>query len=201
MAAGLVHETADVDATSAIGSGTKVWHLAQIRERAAIGDDCVIGRGAYVGPGVRIGDRVKIQNNALVYDPAVVGDGAFIGPGAILTNDRHPRSVAPDLQAKTADDWVEVAVTVGTGAAVGAGAVVVAGVTVGDWALVGAGAVVVRDVAPHALVVGNPARRVGWVGQHGVRLVEAHDGLCCPICGAAFDASGEDLGGGPCTIR
>ncbi|MBU6202384.1 MAG: N-acetyltransferase, partial [Acidobacteria bacterium] len=135
-----------------------------------------IGRGAYVGPGVAMGRNCKLQNLALVYEPAVLGDGVFIGPGAVLTNDLFPRAVNPDQTRKTADDWHAVGVTVCDGASIGARAVCVAPVTIGEWAMVGAGAVVVHDVPAHALVVGSPARQIGWVGRAGHRLVEESNG-------------------------
>ena len=153
-----VAPTADVDARAEIGAGTRIWHLAQIREDASVGRDCNIGRGAYVGPGVVVGDNVKLQNHALVYEPARLGDGVFIGPAAVLTNDEYPRAVTPDGRLKSGDDWTAVGVIVGEGAAVGARAVCVAPVTVGRWALVAAGAVVTKDVPPRVIVVGNPAR-------------------------------------------
>lgn len=162
--------TADVDGSAALGAGTVVWHLAQIREGAVLGSECIVGRGAYVGPGVSIGDRVKLQNHALVYEPAVLEDGVFIGPAAVLTNDLYPRSTGPDGKLKRADDWQPLGVTVLEGASVGARAVIVAGVTVGRWALVAAGAVVNRDVPEFAVVAGNPARRIKWVGRAGVPL-------------------------------
>jgi len=155
-----------------VGSGTRIWNLAQIREGVSIGSDCIIGRGAYIGSGVQIGDRCKIQNNALVYDPAVIAEGVFIGPGVILTNDRVPRAIVPSGGLKRADDWDPVGVTIGTGASIGAGAVCVAPVHVGSWAMVAAGSVVIRDVADYALVAGNPARQVGWVGCDGQRLLD-----------------------------
>jgi UDP-2-acetamido-3-amino-2,3-dideoxy-glucuronate N-acetyltransferase len=164
---------ADVDERAAVGEGTSVWHLAQVREGAEVGPGCTIGRGAYLGPGVVVGARVKIQNYALVYEPARVGDGAFIGPAAVLTNDLRPRSVDPGGRAKGAGDWDPVGVEIGEGASIGARAVCVAPVRIGRWAMVGAGSVVLRDVPDFALVVGNPARRIGWVGRGGARLVEA----------------------------
>ena len=166
-----ISDDAQVAGDSSIGDGTQVWNLVQIRERAQIGAECIIGRGAYIGIGVRIGDRCKIQNNALVYDPAVIGDGVFIGPGAILTNDRLPRAISPSGELKQADDWDPVGVTIETGASIGAGAVCVAPVRIGAWAMVAAGSVVVRDVPDHALVAGNPARQIGWVGRDGQRMV------------------------------
>lgn len=179
---------ADVDDRAAVGAGTRVWHLAQVREDAVVGRDCVIGRGAYLGPGVRVGDRCKIQNHALVYEPAVLEDGAFVGPAVVLTNDLLPRAVNPDGSLKSADDWHAVGVTVRAGASIGARAVCVAPVTIGRWALVGAGSVVTRDVPDHALVVGSPARRVGWVGRTGARMEPAGTPghWRCPVTGDAF---------------
>jgi UDP-2-acetamido-3-amino-2,3-dideoxy-glucuronate N-acetyltransferase len=185
-----VAPAADVDESAEIGAGTRIWHLAQIRENAALGQNCTIGRGAYVGPGVTLGDNVKLQNYALVYEPARLGDGVFIGPAAVLTNDEYPRAVTPEGRLKSGDDWHAVAVTVGEGAAIGARAVCVAPVHVGRWALVAAGAVVTKDVPDFALVVGVPARRVGWVGRAGRPLTAKDDGLwVCPETGAEYTES------------
>jgi len=185
---------ADVHATARIGPGTTVWHLAQIREDAAVGSDCTIGRAAYIGVGVRIGDRVKVQNHALVYEPAQLGDDVFVGPAAVLTNDRHPRSVTPSGARKNGSDWDPVGVVVDRGASVGARAVCVAPVRVGAWAMVGAGAVVVRDVPAHALVVGVPARQIGWVGRTGARLEPAGTGRWrCAETGQMYTESADGL--------
>jgi len=179
--------TADVDPQALLGEGTTVWHLAQVREGAVLGRGCNLGRGAYVGPGVRVGDNCKIQNYALVYEPAVLGAGVFIGPAAVLTNDQKPRAVDPTGRRKGPDDWELVAVTIAEGASIGARAVCVAPVTVGRWAMVGAGAVVIRDVPDFALVVGVPARRVGWVGRAGEPLVESSPGSwLCPRTSATY---------------
>lgn len=170
-----------------IGAGTSIWHLAQVREDAVLGEECIIGRGAYVGPGVRIGSRVKLQNHALVYEPAVLEDGVFIGPAAVLTNDMYPRSVDIHGKLKRSDDWHAQGVTVREGAAVGARAVIVAGCTIGRWALVAAGAVVTKDVPDFALVVGVPAKRVGWVGRAGEPLVDEVAGNWrCPRTGEHY---------------
>jgi UDP-2-acetamido-3-amino-2,3-dideoxy-glucuronate N-acetyltransferase len=179
-------EGAWIASDAVIGDGTQVWSLVQIREGASIGAECVIGRGAYIGIGVRLGDRCKIQNNALVYDPAAIGDGVFIGPGAILTNDRLPRAISPTGELKRADDWDPVGVTVETGASIGAGAVCVAPVRIGAWAMVAAGSVVVRDVPDHALVAGNPARQIGWVGRNGRRMTVDGEVLVDESTGARF---------------
>jgi UDP-2-acetamido-3-amino-2,3-dideoxy-glucuronate N-acetyltransferase len=169
--------SADVSPDAVIGAGSSVWHLAQVRERAVLGSGCVVGRGAYIGPGVRLGENCKVQNYALVYEPAVLADGLFIGPAAVLTNDTHPRAVNPDGTLKSASDWEPVGVTVESGAAIGARAVCVAPVRIGAWAMVAAGAVVVQEVPDHALVVGVPARQVGWVSKAGQRLRELGEGI------------------------
>lgn len=184
------HASADVDERAELGPGTSVWHLAQIREHARLGRDCVVGRGAYVGPGVVIGDNVKLQNYALVYEPARLEDGVFIGPAAVLTNDRYPRSVGVNGQLKRSADWDACGVVVHEGASIGARAVVVAGVEIGRWALVAAGAVVTKDVPEFALVAGMPARRIGWVGRAGVSLAPAGGSQWrCPETGELFTES------------
>ena len=119
----VIESTADVDQSASIGDGTRVWHLAQVREGATIGSECIIGRGAYVGPGVRMGDRCKLQNHALVYEPAVLEDGVFVGPAAVFTNDHSPRSVTAEGTLKRGEDWEMVAVVCREGAAIGARAV------------------------------------------------------------------------------
>lgn len=184
-----ISSSADVDPRASVGERTKVWHLAQVREHATIGTDCIISRGAYIGPGVSMGDRCKVQNLALVYEPAIVEDGAFIGPAVVFTNDYLPRAVTPAGDLKSADDWHSQGVTVREGASVGARAVCVAPVTIGRWAMVAAGAVVTRDVPDFALVAGVPARPVGWVGRAGQRLQATADPsvLVCPETGATFD--------------
>jgi UDP-2-acetamido-3-amino-2,3-dideoxy-glucuronate N-acetyltransferase len=178
---------ADVEDGAVVGDGTRVWQLAVVRGGARIGEESVIGRGAYIGPGVVVGARCKIQNHALVYEPAVLEDGVFVGPAVVFTNDTFPRAVTPDMRLKTADDWEAVGVTVREGASIGARAVCVAPVTIGRWATIAAGAVVTRDVPDHALVVGVPARRVGWVGRSGFPLQDRGNGdWICPKTGERY---------------
>ena len=167
----MIHPSADVDPSARLGERTKVWNRAQIREGAVLGADCVVGKDAYIDAGVVIGDRVKIQNAALVYHGVSVEDGVFIGPGAILTNDRYPRAITLEGDPAGTDDWEIGEIRLRHGCSIGAGAIVVAGCEIGRFATVGAGAVVTRDVPEHALVVGNPARRIGWVCACGRRLI------------------------------
>jgi acetyltransferase-like isoleucine patch superfamily enzyme len=175
-----------VDSSAVIGQGTRVWHNSQIRDVVVIGTDCIIGRNVYIGTGVRIGQNCKIQNNALIYEPAVIADGVFIGPGVILTNDQYPRAVNPDLTLKSADDWIPVGVSIGTGASIGAGSICVAPVSIGDWSMIAAGSVVTKNVPNFALVAGVPARQIGWVGKLGYRLIEEDGTLKCPESGDLY---------------
>ncbi|WP_343318004.1 DapH/DapD/GlmU-related protein [Arthrobacter sp. TMP15] len=181
-----VATSADVSAEAVFGEGTKIWHLAQVREDAVLGKNCIVGRGAYVGSGVKIGDNTKIQNYALVYEPAVLGKGVFIGPAVVLTNDTYPRSISPDGSLKSTQDWTPVGVTIEDGASIGARAVCIAPITIGRWATVAAGAVVAKDVPAFALMVGVPARRVGWVGKAGFPLKEEQGFWVCPETGAKY---------------
>jgi UDP-2-acetamido-3-amino-2,3-dideoxy-glucuronate N-acetyltransferase len=194
MEAPAIHASADVAASAKLGPGTTVWHLAQIREDARLGSDCIVGHGAYIGPGVVIGDQVKLQNYALVYEPARLEDQVFIGPAVILTNDVFPRATDVGGKLKRPDDWEALGVVIRRGASVGARAVVLPGVVVGRWALVAAGAVVTKDVPDFALVAGTPARRIGWVGRAGSRLAaDGAAGRRCPRTGERYREAGGTL--------
>ena len=192
-----IHSTADLESDVSVGPRTSIWHRAQVRAGARIGADCVIGRDAFIDEGVVLGDRVKVQNLALVYHGVTVEDGVFIGPNVILTNDRYPRAITATGEVARADDWTVSPIVLRRGCSVGAGAVVVAGTDVGSFATVGAGAVVTRDVPPHALVVGSPARRIGWVCACGARLearvtqrpaaADHEGGATCPACERAYE--------------
>lgn len=183
-----VHATADVSRSARIGPGTRIWHHAQVREGAVIGAHCILGKDVYVDFGVTIGDCVKIQNNALIYHGTRIENGVLIGPGACLTNDRFPRAVTPDGRLKTDSDWQVGEVLVCQGASVGAGAIVLPGITIGSWAMIGAGAVVTRNVPDHGLVVGVPARLVGYVCRCGKTVAGPErtpsEPPTCPSCSA-----------------
>ena len=167
-----IHETAHVSPEAAIGVGTKIWNEAQVRERARIGRECILGKGVYVGEGVVIGDRCKLENRASVFEGATLADGVFVGPHAAFLNDKRPRAVMPDGRLKGAADWQVSHTHAKEGAAIGGGALILPGVTVGRWAMVGAGAVVTKDVPDFALVLGNPARQVGYVCRCGAKATD-----------------------------
>lgn len=181
-----IHPTAEVSPRATIGDGTSIWHQAQVREGAHIGQECIIGKNVYIDFDVPIGNRVKIQNNCSIYHGAILEDGVFIGPHVVTTNDLYPRAINPDGTLKRAADWEVGAVRIGYGAAVGARSVILPGVTIGRFAMVGAGAVVTADVPPHGLVVGAPARLIGYVCACGRRLAPARDGLACLHCDARY---------------
>ena len=194
-----IHPTTDLESDVTVGPRTSIWHRAQVRTGARIGAECVIGRDAFIDEGVTLGSRVKIQNLALVYHGVTVEDGVFIGPNAILTNDRYPRAITAAGELARADDWIVSPITLRYGCSIGAGAVVVAGTEVGRFATVGAGSVVTRDVPDHALVVGSPARRIGWVCACGARLTAGespaaatHEGAAmCPSCPMTYAIAGD----------
>jgi acetyltransferase-like isoleucine patch superfamily enzyme len=187
-----VHPTADVSPRAEIGDDTSIWHQAQVREGARIGRECIVGKNVYIDFAVLVGSRVKIQNNCSVYHGAVLEDGVFLGPHVVITNDLYPRAINPDGTLKGNDDWEVGPVRICYGASIGACAVIRPGVTVGRFAMVGAGAVVTRDVPPHGLVVGAPARLVGYACACGRRLVPEEDRLRCEHCGMTYsDPPGE----------
>lgn len=150
-----VHPSATVEGGAQIGPGTKVWHHAHIRGGAVVGARCTIGKNVFVDSGAVVGDGVKIQNNVSVYAGVTLEDDVFVGPSAVFTNDLRPRAAATE--------WQLVPTLVRRGASIGANATIVCGHEIGPEAMVGSGSVVTRDVEPNELVVGNPARRIGWV--------------------------------------
>ena len=167
-----VHPTADVSPEAVVGDGTSIWHWAQVREGAHIGENCSLGKDVYIDIEVVVGDDCKIQNFATLYRGVGIGSRVFIGPHACFTNDLYPRAVSPD--------WQVVPTTVEDGASIGANATILCGLTIGRSAMVAAGAVVTKDVPAHALVAGVPAKVIGWVCECGRPLDRAmrcaHDG-------------------------
>lgn len=171
-----VHESAYVDDGAQIGAGTRVWHFSHVLSGSRIGEDCSLGQNVVVGPDVTVGDRCRIQNNVSVYSGVTLEDGVFCGPSCVFTNVLNPRA-----EVSRKDEFL--ATTVRRGATIGANATIVCGHEIGEYAFIGAGAVVTADVVPHALMVGTPARRVGWMSHEGERL---GDDLVCPRSGRGY---------------
>lgn len=174
-----VHPTALVEQGAQVGSGTKIWHEAQVRTRARVGARCIVGKGVFVDFDVLIGDDCKLQNYACVYHGVTLGRGVFVGPHAVFTNDVYPRSTDPEFGVLADGDWEVGCTVVGDGAAIGANSTILPNVTIGAWSMIAAGSVVTHDVEPYGLMVGTPARRVGWVCRCGRRV--ASD--TCTRCG------------------
>ena len=173
-----------------VGAGTRVWAFAHILDGAVVGRDCNICDHVFIEAGAVLGDRVTVKNGVAVWAHVTVGDDVFLGPDAVLTNDRRPRSRAA---------WQPAPIRIERGATVGANATIVGGVAIGACAFIGAGAVVTRDVPAHALVVGNPARRHGWVCVCARPLRLRGAVARCPSCGVRFRRRGihlQRLGGG-----
>lgn len=172
-----VHPTAEVSEKASIGEGTKIWHGCHIRENAKIGTHCVLSKDVYIDQDVQIGNRVKIQNGVSVYKGVTIEDDAFLGPHCVFTNDLRPRS--------SSTSWKIIPTQIRKGASVGAGSVIVCGVDLGSYCMVGAGTVVTKSIPPHALVVGNPGKIVGYVCVCGQKLETQgipRDIFLCPAC-------------------
>ena len=176
MADFFVHPKGLVESTQ-VGSGTRVWAFAHVLEGAVVGSECNIGECVYVEKGARLGNKVTVKNGVQVWDGVTCEDYVFVGPNATFTNDLRPRVAHPVDPSEFAKTLVR------HGATIGANATIVAGITIGAHAMIGAGAVVIRDVPDHALMVGNPARRIGWSCSCGAKLAEDFG---CAACGKVF---------------
>jgi UDP-2-acetamido-3-amino-2,3-dideoxy-glucuronate N-acetyltransferase len=171
-----------VDSSAVLDENVRIWDGAHVREGVTIGAGSSVGQFSYIGPGVIIGENCKIQNHALIYEPALLHDGVFIGPRAVITNDLNPRAINFDGSRKVASDWIAQAAEIKHGASLGAGSICVGPIVVGKWAMVAAGAVVTKDVDDYALVVGVPAKKIGWVGEAGARLTQLNSNdFECPL--------------------
>jgi UDP-2-acetamido-3-amino-2,3-dideoxy-glucuronate N-acetyltransferase len=178
-----VHESSYVDDGAAIGAGTKIWHFCHILPGAVIGERCNLGQNVVVMAGTRIGNNVKIQNNVSIYEGVVLEDDVFCGPSCVFTNVINPRS-----HVSRKAEYQQTLVR--RGATIGANATIVCGATLGQYAFIGAGAVVRGDVPAFALMVGVPARRVGWMCQCGTRLDLDSEAAVCTLCGAGYREEG-----------
>ncbi len=181
------HETAVIDKGSKIGKGCRIWHFSHIMTGAELGEKCNLGQNVVISPGVILGKNVKVQNNVSVYTGVICEDDVFLGPSMVFTNIVNPRSavIRRDKYVKT---------IVGKGASIGANATIICGNNIGQFAFIGAGAVVTRDVKPYSLVIGNPARHVGWMSEFGHRLEFNDENIAiCPESGEEYRLSGNDV--------
>jgi UDP-2-acetamido-3-amino-2,3-dideoxy-glucuronate N-acetyltransferase len=175
-----VHPLAAVERGATIGAGSRIWHFSHVQAGATIGERCVLGQNVFIASGVFIGNDVKIQNNVSVYAGTRVEDEVFLGPSAVLTNVSNPR-------AEVSRRSIYEPTLIRRGASIGANATIVCGSTLGRYSFIAAGAVVTRDVADYALMLGNPARREGWMSRHGHRLSSSVEGeLVCPESGFRY---------------
>lgn len=192
MNAQSVHPTAIIDEGATIGQGSRIWHWVHISGGAKIGSNCSFGQGVFVGNDVVIGNNVKVQNNVSIYDAVTLEDDVFCGPSMVFTNVFNPRSAVPRKDAYRRTH-------VSRGVTIGANATIVCGTTIGEYAFIAAGAVVSRDVKPYALMMGVPARHVGWMSRFGERLdlpLEGNATCTCPHTGETYE-----LIAGNCHVR
>jgi UDP-2-acetamido-3-amino-2,3-dideoxy-glucuronate N-acetyltransferase len=186
MADYFAHESAYIDDGAVVGRGTKIWHFSHVMPGAVIGEHCNLGQNVVVMPGTVLGDNVKVQNNVSIYEGVTLEDDVFCGPSCVFTNVINPRShVSRKSEYKRT--------LVRRGSTIGANATVVCGVTLGEYCFVGAGAVITADVLPYALVVGVPARRVGWMCRCGERLLPKEGRGICAACGAWYQEFPDGL--------
>lgn len=181
------HESAIINPGAVVGAKTKIWHFSHVMQGAVIGESCNIGQNVVISPKVVIGNNVRIQNNVSVYEGVIVEDDAFLGPSCVFTNVINPRSAVSRKHEyrKT---------LVKKGATIGANATIVCGVTLGEYSFIGAGAVVVRDVPAYALLVGNPARQIGWMSEFGHRLhFDGKSEAVCPESGQRYTLTNNQV--------
>ena len=175
-----IHPSAYVDEGAIICKGTKIWHFSHIMPGSRIGENCNIGQNVVISPGVILGNGVKVQNNVSVYTGVTCEDDVFLGPSCVFTNVINPRSF---IERK--DEYKPTIIK--KGATIGANATILCGVVIGEYALIGAGSVIVKDVEPYALMVGNPARKIGYVCYCGNTLVKKGDAYHCPACHRVYE--------------
>ena len=182
-----VHETAVIDSPCEIGAGTKIWHFSHIMSNSKMGENCNLGQNVVVSPEVVLGKNVKVQNNVSIYTGVVCEDDVFIGPSVVFTNIVNPRSAI-----NRRDQYI--ATRIEKGASIGANATIICGNTIGQYAFIGAGTVVTKDVSPYALVVGNPARQVGWMSEYGHTLEFQPNGIAvCKESGQEYELNENEV--------
>jgi UDP-2-acetamido-3-amino-2,3-dideoxy-glucuronate N-acetyltransferase len=184
-----IHETAIIDGGAQIGDGSRIWHWVHVCSGARVGRGVSLGQNVFVGNKVTIGDNCKVQNNVSVYDNVTLEEGVFCGPSMVFTNVHNPRSLV-ERKSEYRDTLVK------RGATLGANCTIVCGITVGEFAFIGAGAVVNKDVKPYALMVGVPAKQIGWMSEYGEQVplpLEGEGDYLCPHSGATYQLTNQQL--------
>lgn len=185
------HKTAEIQEGAKIGVGTKIWQNSQVLSGAEVGDNCVIGHNCFVGSKAKLGKRVKLESNIDVWDLVELEDYVFVGPSVAFTNDLTPRAMYPKINYPKFGKWLPTLVK--EGASIGANATVICNITIGSWAMVGAGAVVRNDVKDYEIVVGNPAKVIGWICKCGNKIRIKKNLAVCRICKRKYQKRGNNL--------
>jgi UDP-2-acetamido-3-amino-2,3-dideoxy-glucuronate N-acetyltransferase len=181
------HETAVIDADCTIGKGTKIWHFSHVMSNCKLGENCNLGQNVVVSPDVVLGNNVKVQNNVSIYTGVICEDDVFLGPSMVFTNVLNPRSAI-----NRRGEYLKTVVK--KGVSIGANATIVCGHDIGEYAFIGAGAVVTKTVAPYALMVGNPARQLGWMSEFGHRLTFDNNGIAiCPESNEKYELKNNQV--------
>jgi len=174
------HKTVEVDKQAFVGAETKIWHYSQVKKGAKIGKKCTIGHNCFIDSEARLGNNVKLESNIDVWDKITLEDYVFVGPSVVFTNDHNPRAKYPKKQYPEYGQWLPTLVK--KGASIGANATIICGITIGEWAFIGAGAVVNKDVPDYALVVGVPAKQIGWICECGNKIEFKKNKAICEKC-------------------
>jgi len=185
------HKTAEVQKDAKVGKNTKIWQNSQVLKGAQIGNNCIIGHNCFISSKAKIGDGVKIESNTDIWDLVILEDYVFVGPSVVFTNDLNPRAKYPKLEFPQYGKWYSTIVK--KGASIGANATIICENTIGRWAMIGAGAVVTKDVPDYTIVIGVPARIVGWICECGNRLEFKEEKTICKVCKREYKKVGNKI--------
>ncbi len=185
------HKTAEIEKGANIGQGTKIWNNCQIKKNATIGENCVVGHNCFISSKAVMGKGCKLQSNIDVWDEVTLEDYIFVGPSVVFTNDLNPRAKYPKSKYPKYGEWIPTLVK--EGATLGANATIICGINIGKWAMVGAGSVVTKDVSDYAIVVGSPAKNIGWICECGNKIKFEDEQTICKICEKRYQKEEEKV--------